>query len=101
MIRKLLTKVIPQLHQPLLVMGLALEGGQASWVEVDSERQLVYASGSGRFGAVDVAKQLHGRPVRTVIQGRDAFYGLVEEENPDPARLQSHIPFRAMVKSGV
>lgn len=90
MIRELLNKIATN-RPPIL--SLTLDGEHVSWLEVDSQRPRVLNHGSASWQEFTHTASLRGRSVRTLVQGRDSFYGMIELDVLDQEKLDRQIPF--------
>ncbi len=90
MIRELLNKIAT--GRPS-VLSLTLEGEHVSWLEVDSQRPRVLNYGASSWQEFTHTASLRGRSVRTLVRGRDIFYGLIEQDVLDLEKLDRQIPF--------
>ena len=90
MLKSLLNKMVAG---PVPSLGLTLEGEQVSWMEVDTARSRVLNHGASSWLEFIHSRSLRGRSVRTLVHGRDTYYGLVEQDVLDTTQLDRQIPF--------
>ncbi len=93
MIKEFVNRFFPSLASEMSVIALVLDGGGMNWLEFESTKKVVARHGKGSSKDLASTAYLQGRKVRTVIQGRDTFYGLIEQDVLDLTSIDHFIPF--------